>query len=95
MRRQKNISREKYLKKKDVDLVWLDMILEHDMDGLDTYREIIKIKPEQKTIIVSGYSESERMKEAEVLGVKGFIQKPYKIDELGEKIKLVLSHSKN
>ncbi len=85
----------KYLKKKDVDLVWLDMILEHDMDGLDTYREIIKIKPEQKTIIVSGYSESERMKEAEVLGVKGFIQKPYKLNEIGLTIQDVLGGNNN
>ena len=67
------------------------MILEDDMDGLDTYKEIIKTNPEQKTIIVSGYSESDRVKEAGELGVKGFIQKPYKIDEIGMTIQNVLS----
>jgi len=82
-----------YLKNEDVDLLLLDMILEDDMDGLDTYKEIIKIKPDQKTIIVSGYSESDRVKEAEELGVEGFIQKPYKMDEIGMTIQAVLRGS--
>jgi len=81
----------KYLKNHQADLIWLDMILEDDMDGLDTYKEIIKINPDQKTIIVSGYSESDRVKEAGELGVEGFIQKPYSIDEIGLKIQDVLS----
>ena len=80
----------KYLKKKNVDLVLLDMILKEDMDGLDTFKEIIKIKPGQKTIIVSGYSESDRVKEAEELGVEGFISKPYEMDDIGESISRVL-----
>ena len=80
----------KYLKNNQYDLIWLDMILEDDMDGLDTYKEIIKIKPDQKTIIVSGYSESDRVKQAEELGLEGFIQKPYKIDVIGMKIQDVL-----
>ena len=80
----------KYLRKNDVDIVLLDMILEDEMDGLDTYEEIIKIKPDQKTIVVSGYSESERVKKAELLGVKGFIQKPYKLKEIGLTIQDVL-----
>ena len=80
----------KYLRKNDVDIVLLDMILEDDMDGLDTYKEIIRTNPEQKTIIVSGYSESDRIKEAELLGVKGFIQKPYKMREIGVMLQDVL-----
>jgi len=80
----------RYLKDNRTDLLWLDMILEDDMDGLETYKEIIKTNPDQKTIIVSGYSESDRVKEAEKLGVNGFIQKPYKIQEIGLKIRSVL-----
>ena len=79
-----------YLKKNDTDQLWLDMILEDDMDGLDTYKEILKFKPDQRTIIVSGYSESDRVQEAKKLGVNGFIQKPYKLDEIGTAIKNVL-----
>ena len=84
-----------YLEKADVDLIWLDMILEDEMDGLDTYIEIIKTNPDQKTIIVSGYGESDRMKQAEKLGVNGFIQKPYKIDKIGRIIQIILGNSNN
>ena len=84
----------KYLNNNDTDLVWLDMILEDDMDGLDTYKEIIKIKPGQKTIIVSGYSETDRVKEAEKLGVNGFMQKPYKLDDIKKIIQTVLNGNK-
>ena len=79
-----------YVKRKDVDLILLDMILEDDMDGLDTYKEIIKIKPFQKTVIVSGLSETDRVREAEELGVDGFIQKPYTINDIGITIQTVL-----
>ena len=71
------------------------MILEDEMDGLDTYREIIKIKPGQRTIVVTGYSETDRVKEAAKIGVNGFIQKPYKMDEIGIMIETVLGGSEN
>jgi len=70
------------------------MILEDDMDGLDTYREIINIKPGQKTVIISGYSESRRVIEAERLGVNAFLQKPYKLVDMRLIIKTVLGESK-
>jgi len=81
-----------YLKNNKPDLIWLDMILEDDMDGLDTYKEILKINPDQKTIIVSGFSESDRVKEAEELGVIGFVQKPYKFNEIGLTIEKALNN---
>lgn len=79
-----------FIKNNRTDLLWLDMILEDDMDGLDVYKEILKIKPYQKTIIVSGYSESDRVKEAQDLGVNGIIQKPYNLKKIGFKIRDVL-----
>ena len=69
------------------------MILEDGMDGLDTYKEILKIRSGQKAIIVSGYSETDRVKEAERLGVNGFIQKPYKMDTIGDMISRILSNN--
>jgi PAS domain S-box-containing protein len=79
-----------YLKTDRVDLVILDMIMEEDFDGLDTYREIIKIRPGQKAIIASGFSETERVKEAEKLGVGKYIRKPYNMQILGKVIREVL-----
>jgi PAS domain S-box-containing protein len=72
------------------DLLVLDMIMEPGMDGLDTYREILKICPGQKSIIASGYSESVRVKEALQLGAGTYIKKPYLLEKIGRAIKLEL-----
>ncbi len=79
-----------FLQSKAVDLVLLDMIMEPGMDGLDTYREILKIRPNQKVIIVSGYSETDRIKEALELGVRCYIQKPYGLDDFVTTVRKVL-----
>jgi len=72
-----------YLKRVKVDILLLDMIMNAGMDGLETYKQILRVCPHQKAIIASGFSENERVKEAQALGVGGFIHKPYAIEELG------------
>ncbi|MBP7460929.1 MAG: CHASE domain-containing protein [Candidatus Delongbacteria bacterium] len=79
-----------YLVNHSVELVILDMIMEPGMDGLETYRQIQKIIPSQKAIIVSGYTETERVEELKRLGVRLYIQKPYTIEKLGMAIREVL-----
>jgi CheY-like chemotaxis protein len=76
-----------YLKKRKVDLLVLDMIMEPGMDGLDTYRNILKIHPEQKAVIASGFSESDRVSEAQELGAGVYVKKPYVIEKLGQAVK--------
>lgn len=75
----------------DFDIVVLDMIMEGGMDGLETYLEILKVKPELKVIIASGYSESDRVVEAERKGVRAYIKKPYTMQQLGRLIRNVLA----
>ena len=58
------------------DLIILDMIMPPGIDGTETYKRILEINPEQKAIIVSGYSESNRVLEAQKLGVGTFVRKP-------------------
>jgi DNA-binding NtrC family response regulator len=77
----------KYLKEHKVDLLVLDMIMDPGMDGLDTYKSILKINPKQKAIIVSGFSESDRVKEAKTLGAGAYIKKPYIKEKLGLAVK--------
>jgi PAS domain S-box-containing protein len=79
------------LRREDFDLVVLDMIMEPDFDGLDTYREIIGFKPEQKAIIVSGFSETQRVRTAEKLGVALYLKKPYTMQQLGRAIREALA----
>jgi len=72
-----------YIKKKPVDLLVLDMIMGTGMDGLETFREINKWKPGQKTIIASGFSETSRVKEAQRLGAGEYVKKPYSLEKIG------------
>ena len=76
-----------YLKNNSCDLVLLDMIMDPGIDGLETYKQIISLKPDQKVIIVSGFSESERVKEAQKLGAGQYIKKPYSVEKIGITIK--------
>ena len=73
----------RYLQENQADLVLLDMIMEKDFDGLDTYREILKSYPEQKAIVVSGFSQTERVAEVLRLGASGYLKKPYTMESLG------------
>lgn len=82
-----------YLKNNTVDLLVLDMIMTPGIDGLDTYRQIIEYNPDQKAIIASGFSETERVKQAKRLGVGHYIQKPYTIEKIGLAVKNALGKS--
>jgi len=71
-----------YLKTRTADLLILDMIMDPGIDGLETYRRILEIHPAQKAIIASGYSESERVKEAQRLGAGAYVKKPYLMEKM-------------
>lgn len=79
------------LRERRVDLVLLDMVMEPGMDGLDTYQNILTIRPNQKVIIVSGYSETDRIRKALELGVRSYVKKPYRLGELVTTIQEVLA----
>ena len=70
-----------YIKHNNADLVLIDMIM-HGMDGLDTYRKVLELRPEQKAIIISGFSETERIKEALELGAGAYLKKPYTMEAI-------------
>jgi two-component system cell cycle sensor histidine kinase/response regulator CckA len=76
-----------YLKSKTADLLILDMIMSPGMDGLETYKQIKAIRPGQRAIITSGYSETVRVKEAQALGVGQYIKKPYSLHQIGMAVK--------
>lgn len=80
-----------YMQEHETDLLVLDMIMEPGIDGLETYREILKIRPGQKSIIASGYSESVRVKEALQLGAGSYVKKPYLLENIGRAIKAELN----
>jgi nitrogen-specific signal transduction histidine kinase/ActR/RegA family two-component response regulator len=80
-----------YLKNQSVDLLVLDMIMDPGIDGLETYRRILKFHPGQKAIIASGFSETDRVKEAQSLGAGQYIKKPYTLEKIGIAVKTELA----
>lgn len=75
-----------YLEENSVDLIVLDMLMEPGMNGYQTYKEILKLNPEQKAVIASGFSESGDVKAALAIGAAGFIKKPYSMDVLARTV---------
>jgi len=72
-----------YMENNTADLLVLDMIMDPGIDGLETYKRILELHPGQKAIIASGFSESERAKEAKNLGAGAYVKKPYLIEKIG------------
>ncbi|MGB3211181.1 MAG: response regulator [Desulforhopalus sp.] len=82
-----------YIRKNTADILLLDMIMEPGIDGLETYKEIIKIRPQQKAIIVSGYSESEKVLEVQRLGTGHYLKKPFTIIDIAKLLRSELESS--
>ena len=72
-----------------IALVLLDMTMPH-MDGEETFREIKRMDNEAQIILSSGYNEQEVTDRFAGKGLAGFIQKPYRISALLEKVYDVL-----
>jgi CheY-like chemotaxis protein len=71
------------------DLVILDMIMPRQ-GGRETLLELKKINPAVKVLFSTGYSQNEKVNEIILLGVSGFIQKPYQINSLLTKVREIL-----
>ena len=76
-----------YLKENRVDILVLDMIMDPGMDGLETFEKIVDIYPNQKAIIASGFSETERIEKTRALGAGCYISKPYTIEAISDAIR--------
>ena len=68
------------------NLILLDVRME-EMTGIEVLRELHKSNSSAKVIMVSGVEDEETIKEANALGVVGFVHKPFILEEL-EKIVL-------
>ena len=78
------------MKDYSADLMILDMIMDPGIDGFETYQRILEMHPNQKAIIASGFSETERVKKAQNIGAKIYVKKPYSIENIGEAVRAEL-----
>jgi PAS domain S-box-containing protein len=74
---------------REIDLVILDMIMP-DLGGQEAFRQLKEINPGVKVLFSSGYSQDSQAQQIMSEGVLGFIQKPYAINELLDKIRLII-----
>lgn len=77
-------------KKKPFDLVILDLTVPGGMGGAETMTELLKINPEVKAVVASGYSNDPIMANYAEHGFSGVMAKPFNMDELAKTIKSVL-----
>jgi len=81
---------EVYRKHKDhISLVILDMIMP-DIGGGDVYDRLKEVNPDIKVLLSTGYSIDGQATEILERGCDGFIQKPFNMKELSEKIREIL-----
>ena len=76
-----------YLKNNSSSVVILDIFFKKGMNGYKIAVEILKINPEQKILIVSGYASDKLIKKFKLLGIKEFIPKPISINSLSNALK--------
>ncbi len=82
-----------FVRKDQVDLIVLDMVMDPGMDGLDTLAQVLEVVPDQKAIILSGYSETERVEAALKIGAIAYLKKPVVMEKLGITVRNALCDS--
>jgi len=72
-----------------IDLALLDIVLP-DMEGRKVYPLIKEARPEMKVIVCSGYALEGPVQEILNAGAQAFIQKPFSLKTLSDKLKEVI-----
>jgi two-component system cell cycle sensor histidine kinase/response regulator CckA len=78
----------------EINMVILDIIMPH-MGGSETYDKLKEINPEIKILLASGYSIEGQATEILNRGCNGFIQKPFNLSQLSQKIREILKDSES
>jgi len=71
----------KLFRQLEPDIVLMDITMP-EMDGLEALKEIMKINPRAKVIMISAVGKEEMVRDAVLSGAKGFIVKPFKEETL-------------
>jgi two-component system chemotaxis response regulator CheY len=71
------------------DLVTMDIVMP-EVGGIESIREILKIDPEAKVLVVSAMGQQALVKEAVEAGAKGFVVKPFKPEKVIEEVEKIL-----
>ncbi|MBI3318429.1 MAG: response regulator transcription factor [Candidatus Omnitrophica bacterium] len=78
-----------FLRREKLDLLIMDIKMPK-MNGLDTLREVRKIKPDLKVLMVSGYEASDVVSEAINAGADDYLPKPFTQTQVQAKVGALL-----
>ena len=76
----------------EIALVLLDLTMPH-MDGEETFRELRRLDPGVRVVMSSGYTEQDITSRFAGKGLVGFVQKPYTLAQLAERLRAALEGS--
>ena len=79
------------IKKNDFDLVLLDVLMP-GMDGIETLKEIKKIRPETEVVMLTGHASVKVGIDGMKSGAYNYILKPFDLNDLVEEINLACEH---
>ena len=71
------------------DVITLDVTMPV-MDGLETARQLYKINPSVKIVMLSAMGDEALLNQAKGIGIKHFLMKPFKPEALQEKLSEIL-----
>jgi len=75
------------------DLAILDLTVPGGMGGARAIQELLKINPNAKVVVSSGYSNNPVMGDYHRYGFCGVLQKPYSTDQMAELLNMVLDEN--
>ena len=67
---------------KPFDVIVMNLHIDNGKNGKQTMEELLKIDPEVKAVLASGYTDNSVMMEYEDHGFKATVTKPYSIDDI-------------
>lgn len=73
---------------KEIDLVILDMMMP-EMGGPEVFSHMRELNPNVNVLVSSGYSDNDKARELTDLGARGYIQKPFRLAQLSEKVRSI------
>ncbi len=73
----------------------MQLIMAPAISGKQIYREILRLHPLQKAVIVSGFAEDDEVQDVLKMEAASFIRKPYSLHQLAKAVKDALAGSKN
>ncbi len=83
-----------YIRQNPIDILITDILM-GEMSGLDLIQEVNAIRPEVKSIVLTGYQEFEYIKRGLLLGIENYLVKPVDEEELLKTLKSIGGKLKN